>query len=181
MKAFLTTRDALIFLFFLICSAIFWLTITLNKTYELSVEFPIEYVNIPPELEFTTELPDSFSVKLKDKGTSMLAYQYKEFDPVIINFSEYSVYSNSNSWSISTTTHFEKFVKKQINLLFYLFFLLIVRNLSACYLLHLFDTFNILHEPTQLVGLRKGLFFFVIEIIHPIVVGFASDTFYANF
>ena len=79
MKAFLATRDALIFLFFLICSAIFWLTITLNKTYELSVEFPIEYVNIPPELEFTTELPSSFSVKLKDKGTSMLIYQYKNF------------------------------------------------------------------------------------------------------
>ena len=115
MKAFLATRDALIFLFFLICSSLFWFTITLNKTYELTVQIPIKYSNVPPELEFTTELPDSFSVKLKDKGTSMLAYQYKEFDPVIINFNEYSVYSNSNSWSISTTTHFEKFVKKQIN------------------------------------------------------------------
>lgn len=115
MKAFLATRDALIFLFFLICSSLFWFTITLNKTYELTVQIPIKYSNVPPEIEFTTELPDSFSVKLKDKGTSMLAYQYKEFDPVIINFSEYSVYSNSNSWSISTTTHFEKFVKKQID------------------------------------------------------------------
>ena len=115
MKAFLATRDALIFLFFLICSSLFWFTITLNKTYELTVQIPIKYSNVPPELEFTTELPDSFSVKLKDKGTSMLAYQYKEFDPVIINFNEYSVYSNSNSWSISTTTHFEKFVKKQID------------------------------------------------------------------
>jgi hypothetical protein len=115
MTAFLATRDALIFLFFLICSSLFWFTITLNKTYELTVQIPIKYSNVPPELEFTTELPDSFSVKLKDKGTSMLAYQYKEFDPVIINFNEYSVYSNSNSWSISTTTHFEKFVKKQID------------------------------------------------------------------
>lgn len=115
MKAFLATRDALIFLFFLICSSLFWFTITLNKTYELTVQIPIKYSNVPPEIEFTTELPDSFSVKLKDKGTSMLAYQYKEFDPVIINFNEYSVYSNSNSWSISTTTHFEKFVKKQID------------------------------------------------------------------
>lgn len=115
MKAFLATRDALIFLFFLICSSLFWFTITLNKTYELTVQIPIKYSNVPPEIEFTTELPDSFSVKLKDKGTSMLAYQYKEFDPVIINFNDYSVYSNSNSWSISTTTHFEKFVKKQID------------------------------------------------------------------
>ena len=115
MKAFLLSRDALIFLFFLICSSLFWFTITLNKTYELTVRIPIKYSNVPPEIEFTTELPDSFSVKLKDKGTSMLVYQYKEFDPVVINFNDYSVYSNSNSWSIPTTTHFEKFVKKQIN------------------------------------------------------------------
>lgn len=115
MKAFLITRDALIFLFFLICSAIFWLTNTLNKTYELNVEFPIEYVNVPPELEFTTELPSSFSVKLKDKGTSMIFYQYKEFNPVVINFNDYSVYSGSNTWSISTTALFEKFIKKQID------------------------------------------------------------------
>ena len=115
MKAFLTTRDALIFLFFLICSSLFWFSITLNKTYELTVKIPIEYSNVPPEIEFTTELPDSFYVKLKDKGTSMLAYQFKNFDPVVINFNDYSVYSNNKSWSISTATHFEKFVKKQIN------------------------------------------------------------------
>ena len=96
MKAFLISRDALIFLFFLICSSLFWFTITLNKTYELTVSIPIKYSNVPPEIEFTTELPDSFSVKLKDKGTSMLIYQYKKFDPVVINFNEYSVYSNSN-------------------------------------------------------------------------------------
>lgn len=115
MKAFLITRDALIFLFFLICSSLFWFTITLNKTYELSVEIPIEYINVPPEIEFTTELPESFRVKLKDKGTSMVTYQYKDFDPVIIDFNDYSVYSNSDSWSISTATFVEKFIKKQIN------------------------------------------------------------------
>ena len=115
MKAFLITRDALIFLFFLICSAIFWFTNTLNKTYELNIEIPIEYVNVPPELEVTTELPSSFSVKLKDKGTSMLIYQYKNFDPVVVNFNDYSVYSSNNTWSIPTTTLFEKFIKKQID------------------------------------------------------------------
>ena len=115
MKAFLTTRDALIFLFFLICSSLFWFSITLNKTYELTVRIPIEYSNIPPEIEFTTELPDSFDVKLKDKGTSMLAYQFKKFDPVHINFNDYSGFSKNKTWTISTTTHFEKFVKKQIN------------------------------------------------------------------
>jgi hypothetical protein len=115
MKAFLISRDALIFLFFLICSAIFWFTNTLNKTYELNVNFPIEYVNVPPELEFTTELPNSFSVKLKDKGTTTFVYQYTNFDPVIINFNDYSVYSSNNTWSIPTATLFEKFIKKQID------------------------------------------------------------------
>ena len=115
MKAFLVTRDALIFLFFLICSALFWFTLTINKTYEQNISIPIEYINVPPEIEFTTELPDSFSVKLKDKGTSIISYQFQEFDPVVINFNDYSVYSNNNTWTIPTSTHFEKFVKKQIN------------------------------------------------------------------
>ena len=115
MKAFLTTRDALIFLFFLICSSLFWFTITLNKTYELNVNIPIEYINVPPEIEFTTELPENFNVKLKDKGTSLFIYQYKNFDPVIIDFNEYSVYSNNNSWSIPTTTFLDNAIKVQIN------------------------------------------------------------------
>jgi hypothetical protein len=115
MKAFLISRDALIFLFFLICSSLFWFTITLNKTYELNVNLPIEYINVPPEIEFTTELPEYFSVKLKDKGTSMITYQYKKFEPVIIDFNEYSVYSNSNSWSIPTNSLIEDAIKVQIN------------------------------------------------------------------
>lgn len=114
MKAFLTTRDALIFLFFLICSSLFWFIITLNKTYELTVSLPIEYKNIPPEIEFSTELPDSFSVKLKDKGTSMITYQYKKFDPVVINYNDYPT-SNNKSLTVSTANVFDKFVKKQIN------------------------------------------------------------------
>lgn len=115
MKAFLFSRDALIFLFFLICSSLFWFTITLNKTYELNVNVPIEYINVPPEIEFTTELPENFNVKLKDKGTSMITYQYKSFDPVIIDFNEYSVYSNSKSWAIPTTSLLEDAIKLQIS------------------------------------------------------------------
>jgi YbbR domain-containing protein len=54
-------------------------------------------------------------VKLKDKGTSTIIYQYRKFDPIVINFNDYSVYSNSDSWSIPTSTHFEKYIKKQID------------------------------------------------------------------
>ena len=115
MKAFLVSRDALIFLFFLICSSLFWFIITLDKTYEFNVNIPIEYINVPPEIEFTTELPDNFNVKLKDKGTSMITYHYKDFAPVIIDFNEYSVYSNSNLWSIQTNTLVEEDIKLQIN------------------------------------------------------------------
>lgn len=117
MKAFLTSRDALIFLFFLVCSFLCWLIMSLNKTYEQQVSIPIEYVNIPPEIELTSQLPTSFDVKLKDKGTTLLSYTHKDFEPVIINFNDFAIYSNasSNSFSIPTATHFERFIKQQIN------------------------------------------------------------------
>lgn len=115
MKAFLFSRDALIFLFFLICSSLFWFTISLNKTYELNVNIPIEYINVPPEIEFTTELPEYLSVKLKDKGSNMITNQYKQYKPIAINLNDYSVYSSNNSWTISTVTYFEKYVNSQIN------------------------------------------------------------------
>ena len=102
MKAFLISRDALIFLFFLICSSLFWFTITLNKTYELTVSIPIKYSNVPPEIEFTTELPDSFSVKLKDKGTSMLIYQYTRISPLIWIFTSRLHLSVPIPWCVTT-------------------------------------------------------------------------------
>ncbi len=115
MKVFLFSRDALIFLFFLICSSLFWLVMSLNKTYEVQVSFPIEYVNTPAEIEFSAELPSSFEVKLKDKGTSLIKYIHKNFNPIVIDFNEYSSYTNKDSWKISTATHFEKVVKQQID------------------------------------------------------------------
>ena len=65
MKVSLFRRDTFIFLFFLIISAIFWLIISLNKTYETHISIPIKYENTPAEIELTANLPSVVVAKVK--------------------------------------------------------------------------------------------------------------------
>jgi hypothetical protein len=46
-KQFLTTRDFLVFLLFLGISTALWTLQALRKNYEMTVEMPIAYTNLP--------------------------------------------------------------------------------------------------------------------------------------
>jgi YbbR domain-containing protein len=115
MKVSLFRRDTFIFLFFLIISAIFWLIISLNKTYETHISIPIKYENTPAEIELTANLPSVVVAKVKDKGTILLGYSRLPLKPLIIDFNDYVAYLNLQEWSISTVSSFEKEVKNLLN------------------------------------------------------------------
>ncbi len=115
MKVFLFTRDAFIFLFFLIISAIFWLIISLNKQYEAQIVIPISYTNTPQNIELTADLPPSIAVKVKDKGTTLLGYSRIKFKPLVVDFNDYTTKNNTNLWNLPTASTFDKEVKDRLN------------------------------------------------------------------
>ena len=69
-------KEFLVFLFFLALSGIFWLLMTLNETFENEVKIPVKIVNIPKNVVLTSDEMDTISVVLRDKGLTLLGYQY---------------------------------------------------------------------------------------------------------
>ena len=112
MKVFLLSRDTFIFLFFLIISGLFWIIMSLNKTYETRLSIPIQYNNTPAEIELMAELPNHIVVKVKDKGTTLITYTSARFTPLVIDFNDYDTYNNSDEWSIPTASTFDKEIKE---------------------------------------------------------------------
>jgi hypothetical protein len=115
MKVFLLSRDTFIFLFFVIISGLFWVIISLNKTYETRITVPISYTNVPPDIELNTEFPKSIVIKVSDKGTSLLGYLNKEFQPLVVDFKRFTAYGNSNEWNIPAASAFDKEIKEMFN------------------------------------------------------------------
>ena len=57
-------------------SGIFWLTITLNETYEREIKVPVQVVGIPKNVVLTSPAVDTVRVTLRDKGWMIVAYMY---------------------------------------------------------------------------------------------------------
>ena len=74
-----TNRDFLVFLFFLGLSGIFWLSLTLNDTYEREFAIPVSVVDIPKNAVLTSDEVDTIKMTIRDKGIVLVAYQYGDY------------------------------------------------------------------------------------------------------
>lgn len=92
----LVNKEFLIFLFFMCLSGIFWLLMTLNETYEMEFRIPVRVVNIPNNVVLTSQETDTVRVTIRDKGLTLVSYQYGEgIRPIIFNFKSYAKSSSS--------------------------------------------------------------------------------------
>lgn len=83
-------KQFLVFMFFLFLSAIFWLIITLNETYEKELKIPVTVSNIPKNVVLTSTPMDTLRVTVRDKGWMMFSYMYSENRPMLkVNFKSY--------------------------------------------------------------------------------------------
>lgn len=86
-----TNREFLFFLFFLLLSAAFWLSISLKETYESEVEVPIRLVNIPKNAIVIDSIDDTLRVTVRDGGFAFASYKYSDrIKPVKIDFNTYA-------------------------------------------------------------------------------------------
>jgi len=74
-----TNKDFLLFLFFLALSGIFWLSLTLNETYEHEFAIPVSVVDIPKNAVLTSDEVDTIKMTIRDKGIVLMAYQYGDY------------------------------------------------------------------------------------------------------
>ncbi len=84
------SREFLIFLFFFLISAGFWLLQTLNNDYEVELSIPVRLKGVPNNVVITSENATELRVKVKDKGTALVNYMLgKNFLPISLEFSDY--------------------------------------------------------------------------------------------
>ena len=93
-----TNKDFLVFLFFLGLSGIFWLSLTLNETYEREFAIPVSVVDIPKNAVLTSDEVDTIKMTIRDKGIVLVAYQYGDYlNRLRIPFKNYTRNNGSGS------------------------------------------------------------------------------------
>lgn len=87
----LLSKQFLIFLFFLALSSVFWLLMTLNDTFEKEVPVEVRLVGVPKNAVITTEMADTVTVRISDKGFMLAAYvSTRRLKPINVNFQTYA-------------------------------------------------------------------------------------------
>jgi len=84
------SKDALLFLFFLALSTIFWFVITLNEVVEKEIKVPVCIVDVPKNVVLTSDEFDTLKVVVRDKGLVVAAYYYGGVKTVNIRFQTYA-------------------------------------------------------------------------------------------
>lgn len=107
-------KQFLTFLFFLLLSGIFWLTITLNETYEREVKVPVEVVGIPKNVVLTSPAVDTVRATLRDKGWMIVAYLYGHRLPTI-NLN-YKNYDRGNGGGIVSASDIKRLLEQQLEI-----------------------------------------------------------------
>lgn len=82
------SKDAALFLFFIVMSAAFWMLLTFNTqmTHDVPVRIKIKK---PNNVTLLQELPNSFTVTVKDRGTAFLNSYFHSSPSIEIDFNRY--------------------------------------------------------------------------------------------
>lgn len=80
-------KQFLVFLLFLLISTMFWFLQSLNNKDNINILLPLEYVNVPKDVIFATEPPETVNVQLRDKGVNLINYSLGRVNPVEIDLS----------------------------------------------------------------------------------------------
>ena len=89
-----TSKEFLIFLFFVFIASVFWLFQVLNDNYEGQISMKLDLKNVPDNAVLTSELPSEIKVRLKDRGMVLLNYWVNSVSAIPIDFEEYEDQGN---------------------------------------------------------------------------------------
>lgn len=83
-------RNALTFLVFLVISTLFWIVMTLNDETQLDFDVPVEITGVPDDMTLITLPPATVSVSVKDKGTSLLNFEWGKMPTMKLQYKDFT-------------------------------------------------------------------------------------------
>ena len=106
-------REFLIFLFFLLLSGVFWLSLTLNETFETELTLPVHIENIPKDIVLTSDETDTVKVTVRDRGVMLAAYIYGDvLRSVSFNFKSGD---KGNGSGVITASELQRLIAKRLS------------------------------------------------------------------
>lgn len=79
----------LLYLTFVVISAIFWCFLTFNGDIKLDIEVPVE-MSLPDNVHLLSKAPDTLTVTVHDRGYRILSYLFHKTPTLTLRFSDYS-------------------------------------------------------------------------------------------
>ena len=105
------TRSFLLYLFFVVISAVFWSFLTFNGDVQLEIEVPVE-ISKPANVHLLSKVPDTLTVTVRDRGYRFFSYLFQKTPKLSLRLSDYS--DGNSSFKIDQS-HLKKAVKSILN------------------------------------------------------------------
>ncbi len=94
------TNTILLYVICLIISSLFWLFLTLNSETQKDLTLPFNLTAVPDSTTIISGLPQSIKVSVRDKGSSLIRYDFGNEPTMTVDFLEY--FDGSGSFKISS-------------------------------------------------------------------------------
>ena len=105
------TRSILLYLFFVIISAVFWSFLTFNGDVQLELEVPVE-ISKPNNVHLLTKVPDTLTVTVRDRGYRFFSYLFHKTPKLTLRLTDYS---DGNSTFKIDQSHLKKTIASILN------------------------------------------------------------------
>jgi YbbR domain-containing protein len=109
-------RRMVTFLICLLISVFFWSLMTLAKEYSITVQFPVDYVNLPTDKVVSNTLPEVVDIEIKAKGFNLLAYKFRQrHETIAIDINDAKPLNNKNVYYLLSNARTDKITSQFSN------------------------------------------------------------------
>ena len=84
------SRSILLYLGFVLISAILWCFLTFNNIFTIDLQMPVRVIGTPDNVRFISNVPDTISVSVNDKGSAFVKYMFKPTPVLELRFTDYA-------------------------------------------------------------------------------------------
>ncbi len=105
------TRSILLYLSFVVISAVFWSFLTFNSDIQIDMEIPVE-MSKPNNVHLLAKVPDTLTVTVRDRGYRFFSYLFHNSPKLNLRFSDYS---DGNSTFKIDQSHLKKALSPILN------------------------------------------------------------------
>lgn len=84
-----SSNSVILYLFFVVISSILWCFLTFNRTVTVDMEVPVVVSGKPSNVRFLSQVPDTITVNVTNRGTYFLKYVFLSSPKLELKFSDY--------------------------------------------------------------------------------------------